>query len=186
MSAQRRVRKIPLSGVEAKALVDHHRLIARTARLGKKNRLAPVGVAGPLVKHQHAGEIRQVLHLAQRSSGRKSCTASRAGSPGIARAELLVPPGKAPAPRPVASPVRPSARSDLARTSTTSDSRHRQPHPRRQPSSKHFVRQNANVLRIILELDDVLAAVIAAHQVRLRAAAHATDVLYRQQHGKEC
>ena len=42
------------------------------------------------------------------------------------------------------------------------------------------------MLRIVLEFYDVAGAVIAAHQVRLRAAAHATDVLYCQRHGSAC
>jgi hypothetical protein len=66
------------------------------------------------------------------------------------------------------------------------DARHRQPQSRRHPRSKHFVRQYPNMLRIILEFYDVTGAVIAAHQVRLRAAAHATDMLYRQRHGSAC
>ena len=39
------------------------------------------------------------------------------------------------------------------------------------------------MLRIILELYDILTAVIAAHQVRLRATSHAADLLEREHHG---
>ena len=37
-----------------------------------------------------------------------------------------------------------------------------------------------------MEFDDVITPVVAAHQVRLRAAAHPPDMLYRQHHGDEC
>jgi hypothetical protein len=39
------------------------------------------------------------------------------------------------------------------------------------------------MLRIILEFDDVIAIIIAAHQMGLRAASHAPDMLDCQPHG---
>jgi hypothetical protein len=39
------------------------------------------------------------------------------------------------------------------------------------------------MLRIILEFDDVVAIVITAHQMGLRAASHPPDMLDRQSHG---
>ncbi len=60
--------------------------------------------------------------------------------------------------------------------------RHREPQPGRQLGSKQFVDQNAAMLRVILELDDVIAAVRAAQQVCLRPASHPADVLERVQH----
>jgi hypothetical protein len=48
---------------------------------------------------------------------------------------------------------------------------------------QYFIRQNSHVLGIVLEFDDVVATVVAAHQVGLRSAAHATNMLDRQQHG---
>ena len=50
--------------------------------------------------------------------------------------------------------------------------------------SQQFIDQDAPVLRIILELDDVVVAVVAAHQVRLRAAPHAAYLLQSPQHAK--
>ncbi len=62
------------------------------------------------------------------------------------------------------------------------DPRNGQAQTHRHPGTKHFVGQNANVLWIILELDDVVAAVVAAHQVRLRATPHPANMLDREQH----
>jgi hypothetical protein len=43
--------------------------------------------------------------------------------------------------------------------------------------AKQFIDQDAPVLRVILELDDVVVAVVAAHQVGLRAATHPAYLL---------
>jgi hypothetical protein len=55
-----------------------------------------------------------------------------------------------------------------------------------QPCSKQLIDQDSPVLRIILEFDDVVEAVVARHQVRLRAAPHAAYLLQRPQHGGLC
>jgi hypothetical protein len=42
------------------------------------------------------------------------------------------------------------------------------------------------MLRIVLEFDDVIAPVVASHQVGLRTPAHPPDVLYGKHHGEAC
>src|SRR6185437_2288457 len=59
------------------------------------------------------------------------------------------------------------------------DLRHGQSKPSAQASGKHLIRQYSQVLWIVLELADVVGAIGCAHQMRLRAAAHLADVLYR-------
>jgi len=51
-----------------------------------------------------------------------------------------------------------------------------------QASSEQLVHQNAEVLRVILEFNDVVVAVRAPHEVRLRASAHPPYVLDGSQH----
>jgi len=183
--AQRRVGKVPFPGVEAKSLVDHHRLPARTPRLEVEYRLASVGVAGPLVEDQHPAKIAQIFHLPQR----------------IVRQEIVHH-----RPRRISRKTRPQLPARLARRPAHAqlhhqvrgqsdqflrhlhhfDPRHRQSQPRRQPGSQHFVGQHPHMLRIVLKFYDVAGVVITTHQVRLRAAAHAADVLYCQRHGTAC
>jgi hypothetical protein len=55
---------------------------------------------------------------------------------------------------------------------------------RRQPCTQHFIRQDSQMLGVILELDDVIATIVAAHQVSLRAAAHPADLLNREDHSR--
>jgi hypothetical protein len=57
------------------------------------------------------------------------------------------------------------------------DRHRRQPQPAGQPCTGQLVHQKPSVLRIILELHHVIVAVRAAHQVRLRAAAHPAYLL---------
>ena len=109
--AQRRIGKIPLAGIEAKSLVDHHGLIARAPRLDRKNGLPPVGVAGPLVEDQHPGEIRQIFGLAQLLVGQKIVDRQARRIARIARPNCLPGAARRPARCPAASPGRPSARS---------------------------------------------------------------------------
>ena len=47
-AAKRRIREIPLSGIKAEPLVNHHRLVERLARLDKEDSLAAIGVADQL------------------------------------------------------------------------------------------------------------------------------------------
>ena len=63
-------------------------------------------------------------------------------------------------------------------TSTSSALRRRQPHGCGQLRGQKLIGQHAHVLRIIAELDHVDPAVSAQHQLALRAAPHAPDVLY--------
>src|SRR6202051_5082549 len=83
--AQRRVGKIPLSGIEAESEVDHHcRITLRNitalrgtgriraiAGLAKKNRLPAIRVAGPLVEDQNAEEIRKIPDRSELLVGQK-------------------------------------------------------------------------------------------------------------------
>ena len=64
------------------------------------------------------------------------------------------------------------------------DLRHAQSQPRRQPCCKHFVRQNPQMLRIVLKFDDVVRLIVAAHQLGLRAAPHPPHMLDGQLHGR--
>jgi hypothetical protein len=50
------------------------------------------------------------------------------------------------------------------------------------PSTEHFIGQNADVLWVVLKLNDVILPIVAAHQVRLRATPHSADMLDRKQH----
>jgi len=61
-----------------------------------------------------------------------------------------------------------------------------QPEARRQPGSKQFVDQDAAMLRIILEFHDVVVAVVAAHQMRLRATPHPAYLFQCRQHARLC
>src|SRR2546430_7435452 len=68
-SAQRGIWKIPLPDVEAKALVDHPRLVAPFLRslhgvtFIKEDRLTPVGVASPFVEDQHSCKVMKILYF---------------------------------------------------------------------------------------------------------------------------
>jgi len=55
-----------------------------------------------------------------------------------------------------------------------------------QPGSKQFVDQHARMLRIILELHHVVVAVVATHQMRLRAAPHSSYLFQSPQHARLC
>jgi hypothetical protein len=87
--AQRRVGEIPFARIEAEALIDDHRLIARTAGLQEKNGLPPIGIACPFVEHQHACEISEILHLAKLFVRQKIEHVSLRWITRIARTELL-------------------------------------------------------------------------------------------------
>ena len=86
--AQRRIGKIPFSGVETKSLIDHDRLILRTPRLAKKYRLPSVGVASPFVENQHAEKIFEIFHLAELQIGKVIKRRNRCWIPRISRTEL--------------------------------------------------------------------------------------------------
>ena len=51
---------------------------------------------------------------------------------------------------------------------------------------EQFVGQDAGVLRVVLELYDVVVIVGTAHQMRLRSAPHAANVLHSSGHGWLC
>ncbi len=53
----------------------------------------------------------------------------------------------------------------------------RQAHVFGNARGQQFIGQHAQVLRIILEFDDVEMAVIGPHQVGLRSSAHTPDML---------
>src|SRR5207245_2954818 len=152
--AQRRVRKIPLPGVEAEPLVDEHGLIARTARLQKKDGLPPVRIAGPLVEYQHPRELGEILHLLELFVRQKIVHRQLRRIAGISRAEL--PPGAAR--RPPNSQLHHQLRRKLDEFAADLHHLHlRNPQTQttRYLRAKHFVGQNPNVLRIVLEFDDV-------------------------------
>jgi hypothetical protein len=62
------------------------------------------------------------------------------------------------------------------------DARHRKAHPARDTVAEQFIDQDAGMLRVVLEfhhaVDGVVFAVGTAHQMRLRAAAHAPDLFH--------
>src|ERR1700722_1225873 len=62
-AAQGRILEAPLAGVEAVAEVDEDGLITALALTPSEDRLAAVGVGGPLVEGQDAGELGEVLDL---------------------------------------------------------------------------------------------------------------------------
>src|SRR4029077_15445727 len=64
------------------------------------------------------------------------------------------------------------------------DLRHAQSQPRRQTCCKHFVRQNPQMLRIVLEFDDVVRLIVATHQLGLRPAPHPPYMLDGKLHGR--
>src|ERR1700674_12322 len=64
----RRVGEIPFAGVETEALVNHYGAMEKVFSLSKKHRLATICVAGPLVKHQHAAKVRDVLKIGEETS----------------------------------------------------------------------------------------------------------------------
>lgn len=176
-AAQGAVGEIPVAGVEAKPLVNHQGAIAAAlVGLGKENHLAAVSVAGPLVKEQHTGEVRQVFDLGEALLGEQVEDKYAAGLSGEARPELE--PGK------TFFPFSGMAHPQLGRAvnQIRSHVHHlgagdRQAQRHRQPGSKHFIGQNADVLRVVLELGDVVGAVVTAQQMSLGAAAHGADVL---------
>ncbi len=66
------------------------------------------------------------------------------------------------------------------------DRRHRQADHLPQPRAQPVVDQHPGVLRIILELYYVVAAVGAAHEMALRPAPHPAYVLYRLDQQETC
>ena len=58
----RLVGEIPLSAVEAEALIDHPRLVGSADFLAAKDDLSGVGVARPQVEDEHSHEISQIAH----------------------------------------------------------------------------------------------------------------------------
>jgi hypothetical protein len=71
-------------------------------------------------------------------------------------------------------------------TSTTVGGGRGKPEPGRQPCPKQFVRQDANVLRVVLKFYDVVLFIRAAQQMRLRATAHPPDMFNGQRHRRVC
>ena len=54
-AAQRRIRKIPLAGIEAIPLVDERRFVSRsTFRLAAEYCLTPICIARPFIEHDHS------------------------------------------------------------------------------------------------------------------------------------
>jgi len=87
--AQRRIGEIPFARIEAEALIDDHRLIARAPRLQKKHGLPPIGIACPFVEDEHAREISQILHLTKLFVRQKIEHVSLRWITRVARIELL-------------------------------------------------------------------------------------------------
>jgi len=211
--AERSVGKIPLARVEAESEVDHHCgvtcCIARCAtrrrmprrlilhgrcprgtkglrpliRLAKKNRLPPIRVARPFVEHQHAQKIGEVAHPRELLIGQKIVDRHARGVPWKLRTELF-PRGTRCAPETQLNRELRRVGDQLRADVDHFDLRHGEPQPRPEPRNKHFVRQNPQILRIVLEFDDVVRTVVAAHQMGLRPAPHPPHVLEGQPHGR--
>src|SRR5581483_10123261 len=64
--AQRGVRKCPLTGIETVTLVNERCAIsAASGHLTREDGLPPIGIARPLVQHQHAGKVCQIRNSGQ-------------------------------------------------------------------------------------------------------------------------
>ncbi len=153
------------------------------APLGSRKKIA----WRPLVLQVHLSNTRtprkseRFCTAASCSSGRKSCTASRAGCPGNCDPNCF-PGAQGFLPRPSwIDKVRRVGDNFLAHLDHF-HLRHAQSQPRRQTCCKHFVRQNSQMLGIVLEFDDVVPVAIAAHQLGLRAAPHPPHMLDGQLH----
>ena len=178
-STQWSIGEIPFPGVEAKALINHQGLI--TAVLHEKDRLSAIGIACPLVVYQHAREVREVSHLAQFLVWQEILNSEARWIPRKTRAKLL--------PRQTTGSAYPQLDHQIGREFDQLPAhfhdfcpRHWKSHTRRQARTEHFVRQNSQMLGVVLELHHVVATVIAAHQVSLCAAAHTADLLNGEDH----
>src|ERR1700761_1487760 len=180
-ASQRRIRKIPLTGIEAEAVIDHLRRVGFLAALAVENRLPPVGVAGPFVEHEYATKIIQILDRSQLLGGKKIVNHGIRRLARIARAKLLSC-GTQGAPAPELNHQVFGVRDQLVAHLHHFRLRRRQADAPRQPGSEQFVGQDAQALRIVLELDDVIATIRAAHQVRLRSTAHSLHLLDCEHH----
>ena len=178
--AQRRVAKCPLPIVETVSLVDERRGVARLLGPAPINCLPSIGVAGPFVKSECASEIPDVADAPKKAFRQVIQHLAFVRINDIARTEL---------------------QSWLARDSLSTEldgqlgcmsnepfinfnyfcDRHWQSDLQTQSCCQQVIGQNSDVLRIILELDNVEVAVLNAHQVTLRTPAHSANVLDRNQ-----
>src|SRR6185312_8022918 len=181
-----RVRDIPVRTVEGESVIDHQghtsELSRRHTRPGQpifqlraeKDRLPPVRVGNPAVKGQHRKELLGVCNLAEQGVRNEIVNS---GALRIAR----MPRSKMPA-RFDRNAARACLQMDLGtgreKVARKTDDlvRWRRNLQVREDFTGHpFVDQNPAVLRVILEFDDVTAAVVRFKQMRLRAAPHLPD-----------
>ena len=67
-AAQRRIRKIPLAGIETIPLVNERRLVCRSAlRLAAEYCLTPICIARPFIEHDHSRKIFDIRDLLQQA-----------------------------------------------------------------------------------------------------------------------
>src|ERR1039457_5702911 len=139
-----------------------------------EHRLAGVSIAGPFVEHENPQEVGKGHHLVEQEIGNEIVDGharriSRIGRSEVpagrdfraARSELYVDPG-----------VR---REELAAEIDDRGGRDRDPQVAQEHSRNPLVHQDTAVLRVVPELDDVEMAILAFHEVRLRAPAQLTD-----------
>src|SRR5437899_3924509 len=87
-STQRGVGKVPITGVEAITLVDEARVVFAVARFLPEHGLTSVGVAQPLVDHQHSRKLSNVLDLLHETVGQVIEDVGLSGITDIAGAKL--------------------------------------------------------------------------------------------------
>ena len=148
---------------------------------GRRSKTAwrPLAVAGPLVQREHPGEFVEVAHLVQLRLGQVVHHLAGHQAADEAAAEL-----QAGCQRLRAGRAR--ARRACRASCAISHSRHLddvgggdgESNGLGQARRDQLVGEHAQVLRIVLELDDPELAVCAQHQLALRAAAHSTNRLY--------
>src|ERR1700733_6061902 len=151
------------------------------ARVAEKNRLAPVRVAGPFVEDKNAEEIRKISHCSQLLVGQKIVNRHPGRMSRELRSKLFSRRAGFSSEAQLDHEVR-RIRDDFWAHLDHFDLRHAQSQPRRQTCCKHFVRQNPQMLWIVLEFDDVVRLIVAAHQLGLRAAPHPPHMLDGQLH----
>ena len=179
--------------VESVSVIDHarHEAGAAAGGIGAPHhgaieyRLAAVGIAHPLVEHQDGAEVLQVGHLGQQGIGEKIVDGDAARVARILRAEL-------PAGLDIHAP-RAKLHAALGIGGQETRAHLDQGGLGRgdlqiaeQSGTERLVDQNAAVLGVVAELDDIPLTVVGLQQMGLGAAAHFSDVPDRSEgHRKE-
>ena len=153
------------------------------AGVAKKNRLPAVRVAGPFVEDQDAEKIRKIPDRPKLLVGQKIVNRQPGRMSRKLRSELFSRRAGFSSKAQLNHQVR-RIGDDFRAHLDHFDLRHAQPQPRRQTCCKHFIRQNPQMLGIVLKFDDVVRLVVAAHQLGLRPAPHPPHMLDGQLHGR--